>query len=105
MEFSIDSIHEGNRLLQNKYNITAWFYDILDYPWERQYRRWRPRLLEDVRGTVLEAGVGSGRNLEYYHPTVKLIGIDICIEMLKRAWKRAGCAWCNIVISGIQMNS
>ena len=33
---------EENRLLQAKYNVTAWFYDLLDYPWERLYRRWRP---------------------------------------------------------------
>lgn len=25
------------RALQLKYDITAWFYDILDYPWKRQY--------------------------------------------------------------------
>lgn len=47
---------EEIRRLQAKYDITAWFYDILDFPWELQYRRWRPVLLEDVRGNVLEAG-------------------------------------------------
>ncbi len=36
--------------------ITAWFYDILDYPWERQYRHWRPQLVGDIHGEVLEAG-------------------------------------------------
>ena len=96
MAASTDVIHEDNRLLQAKYDITAWFYDILDYPWERLYRNWRPILLKDVRGEVLEAGVGSGRNLKYYHANVNLIGIDICREMIRRAVKRGKAALCNI---------
>ncbi len=96
MTASFGSVHDDNRLLQAKYNITAWFYDILDYPWERQYRNWRPILLQDVRGEVLEAGVGSGRNLRYYSRNVNLIGIDICLEMLNRAVKRGKAALCNI---------
>jgi ubiquinone/menaquinone biosynthesis C-methylase UbiE len=96
MKISSESVHADNHLLQAKYNVTAWFYDILDYPWERQYRNWRPMLLKDVRGEVLEAGVGSGRNLKYYQANVNLIGIDICLEMLRRAMKRGKAALCNI---------
>ncbi|MFQ5605859.1 MAG: class I SAM-dependent methyltransferase [bacterium] len=90
------SVKEQNRLLQAKYDITARVYDILDYPWERQYRRWRPGLLKDVRGRVLEAGVGTGRNLKYYHPGVKLTGIDLSKAMLKKAMKRGKSAVCKI---------
>ncbi|HIQ23058.1 MAG TPA: hypothetical protein EYH34_17680 [Planctomycetes bacterium] len=43
-------IHPSSRPLYRKYRLTAWFYDLLDYPWERQYSRWRPRLLEEVTG-------------------------------------------------------
>ena len=90
--------NEQNCLLQAKYNITGRFYDILDYPWERQYRRWRPGLVKDVRGSVLEAGVGTGRNLKYYPPGVKLTAIDLSKVMLKRAMKRAKSAACEIEI-------
>ncbi len=89
-------IRERNRILQSKYDVTALFYDLLDYYWERQYRRWRPRLTQDVCGTTLEAGVGTGRNLEYYPPEVHLIGIDICLAMLRRAARRARSAKCRI---------
>jgi len=89
-------INEKNLYLQAKYNITAWLYDILDYPWELQYRRWRPILLKNVRGTVLEAGVGTGRNLKYYHPNVKLTAFDLSEEMLKKAAKRGKSAACEI---------
>ena len=78
-----------------KYNLTAWFYDILDYPWERQYRNWRPILLKDVRGEVLEAGVGTGQNLEHYRADVNLIGIDISPAMLRKAMKRGKAARSN----------
>jgi demethylmenaquinone methyltransferase/2-methoxy-6-polyprenyl-1,4-benzoquinol methylase len=76
---------EERHSLQLKYDITAWFYDILDYPWERQYRQWRPRLVGDIHGEVLEAGVGTGRNLKYYNSDVNLIAIDLCKAMVKRA--------------------
>jgi len=33
------TLHEQNRALEAKYALTAWLYDVLDYPWERQYRR------------------------------------------------------------------
>jgi hypothetical protein len=29
---------EENLSLLSKYNVTAMFYDILDYPWERIYK-------------------------------------------------------------------
>lgn len=89
-------ISEKNLYLQAKYNVISWLYDILDYPWELQYRRWRPVLLKDVRGTVLEAGVGTGHNLKYYHPDVKLTAFDISEEMLKKAAKRGKSAACEI---------
>ena len=50
---------EQRRLLELKYNVTAWFYDLLDYPWERQCRHWRSQLVGELRGEVLEAGVGN----------------------------------------------
>ncbi|MFQ5780341.1 MAG: class I SAM-dependent methyltransferase [Nitrospiria bacterium] len=93
-----NSIREENRLLEAKYRITAWFYDILDYPWERQYRRWRPELLKDLRGSVLEAGTGTGRNLKYYHPSVKLTGIELSSAMLRKAAKRGKEAACHVAL-------
>ena len=45
MKGSFAAEDKERRALQLKYDITAWFYDILDYPWERQYRHWRPQLV------------------------------------------------------------
>jgi len=89
-------LHEGNKANIRKYNVTSWFYDILDFPWEMQYRKWRPRMVGDMRGDILEAGVGTGRNLKYYHPSVSLTAIDLCPAMLKRAIKRGKQASCSV---------
>ena len=88
------NINLPNQALLAKYNLTAWWYDILDYPWERQYRRWRPRFLKDVSGNVLEAGVGTGQNLKHYPPSVELTGIELSPAMLRRAVKRSQQAKC-----------
>jgi ubiquinone/menaquinone biosynthesis C-methylase UbiE len=89
-------VREGNLSLRAKYNVTALFYDILDYPWERVYREWRPLLLGDLRGKVLEAGVGTGRNFRHYHESVELTGVDLSDVMLKKAARKAGKADCKI---------
>jgi ubiquinone/menaquinone biosynthesis C-methylase UbiE len=91
-----DGMHELNLLNQKRYGATAWFYDILDYPWELQYRKWRPGLLKDVKGEVLEAGVGTGRNLKHYQPEVNLTAVDFSPAMLKRASKRCKDAVCSV---------
>jgi ubiquinone/menaquinone biosynthesis C-methylase UbiE len=40
-------------------------------------------------GEVLEVGVGTGRNLPFYSPSVHLTGIDISPKMIDRARRRA----------------
>lgn len=89
-------MREENLSLRAKYNVTAMFYDILDYPWERIYREWRPGLLGDLRGKVLEAGVGTGRNFQYYHENIELTGVDLSDVMLRKAAKKAKKANCKI---------
>lgn len=92
----MQAMHELNLLNQKRYAVTAWFYDILDYPWERQYRKWRPGLLADVHGEVLEAGVGTGRNLKHYQPGVNLTAVDFSPAMLKLASRRCNEASCTV---------
>jgi ubiquinone/menaquinone biosynthesis C-methylase UbiE len=89
-------MHELNLPILRRYAITAWFYDILDLPWELQYRKWRPHLLQDIRGKVLEAGVGTGRNLKHYSASVNLTAIDLSPAMLKKASRRCSDAKCTV---------
>ena len=90
--------HPLNLANRARYNITAWFYDILDFPWELQYRKWRPELLSRVSGSVLEVGVGTGRNLRHYPAEVeKLTALDFSPAMLARARRRAQGAMCPVL--------
>ena len=86
----------GGDPLRAKYAITGRFYDVLDYPFERMYRRWRPQLLQDVRGEVLEPGVGTGHNLEFYHPSVHVTGVDLSPVMLRQAQAKLGHVQCAV---------
>jgi hypothetical protein len=52
-------MNEPNLPNQKRYAITAWFYDIVDFPWELQYRKRRPGLLGDLSGEALEAAEAS----------------------------------------------
>jgi len=91
-------LHAKNLANQARYNITAWFYDILDFPWELQYRKWRPLLLAEVSGDVLEVGVGTGRNLRHYPPAVRhLTALDFSPAMLQHARRRAQGATCPVL--------
>jgi ubiquinone/menaquinone biosynthesis C-methylase UbiE len=83
-----------NIQLKKKYRITAQLYDILDWYWECQYRKWRPKLVADVSGRALEAGVGTGKNLPYYSSNVTLTGFDLSPHMVKRAKAQAAKAAC-----------
>jgi len=89
-------LREENRRNRDRYGITAWFYDLLDAPWEMQYRKWRPKLVGDLYGEVLEAGVGTGRNLKYYPSHVTLTALDFSPAMLRHASRRRRDATCSV---------
>ncbi len=71
------------------YRRIATFYDLLDLPFEYgRYRRIRPILFEGLSGAVLDAGVGTGRNMPFYPKGTKVVGIDLSPAMLARAERR-----------------
>jgi ubiquinone/menaquinone biosynthesis C-methylase UbiE len=76
-------------MTQRTYDRIARLYDILDLPFEhRRYRPLRPRLFQGVSGTVLDAGVGTGRNMPFYPKDAWVVGIDLSPAMLARAARR-----------------
>ena len=71
------------------YARTARLYDILDLPFEHgRYRPIRPHLFSGLSGRILDAGVGTGRNMEFYPRDCNVTGIDLSPSMLARAAKR-----------------
>jgi ubiquinone/menaquinone biosynthesis C-methylase UbiE len=49
-----------------------------------------------VSGTVLEAGIGTGRNLEFYPQNVNLTALDFSESMLAHARSRVSKARCTV---------
>lgn len=77
--------------MKNKtYDRIAPLYDLLDAPYELAWRgRLRARMFEGLSGRILDAGVGTGRNIPYYPKHAEVIGIDVSIGMLEQARRRA----------------
>jgi ubiquinone/menaquinone biosynthesis C-methylase UbiE len=73
----------------DRYERIAPLYDLLDLPFEySRYRKIRPLLFKGLEGRVLDAGVGTGRNIPFYPPEAQVVGIDISPAMLARAERR-----------------
>ncbi len=72
------------------YSRIAGLYDIFDLPFEYgRYRPLRRELFDGLRGTLLDAGVGTGRNFPFYPAGSKVTAIDLSPAMLERArWRR-----------------
>jgi ubiquinone/menaquinone biosynthesis C-methylase UbiE len=72
-----------------RYQRIAPFYDLLDLPFERRrYRALRPLMFQNLRGRLLDAGIGTGRNCAFYPPDATISGIDASPAMLERARHR-----------------
>src|SRR5262249_53567560 len=54
----------------------------------RRYRALRQLLFRDLSGCLLDAGIGTGRNCEFYPSEAIIFGIDISPAMLARAQRR-----------------
>lgn len=76
---------------RKRYDRMAFVYDLMEAPIERwKFSGWRSLLRQRIQGErVLEAGVGTGKNLPYYPDDVKITAIDFSPKMLAKARKRA----------------
>jgi len=72
---------------QNRYDWIAPLYNVMEWPVEKLlFQDWRSDLWQQVEGpSVLEIGVGTGKNIPYYPDDIKLTGIDLSPKMLQRA--------------------
>ncbi len=76
---------------RKRYNRIAFIYDLMEAPLEfLRLASWREKLRSCIiGGRALEIGVGTGKNLAYYPPGVKISAIDFSHRMLSRARKKA----------------
>jgi ubiquinone/menaquinone biosynthesis C-methylase UbiE len=89
MNPAADSSAQDQADVTRRYNRMARIYDLYDAPMEMMgTKKRRQRLLSKAEGSVLEAGVGTGKNLRYYPAGIEVTGIDVSSQMLARAKRR-----------------
>lgn len=79
------------RKLSRKWDRHAPGYDRMSEPMEHMlgFAQARARLFAGLSGTILELGVGTGRNLPYYPQDARMIALDLSRGMLDRAAYKA----------------
>lgn len=60
-----------------------------DYEKYTKIKQYRKILCSYAEGLVLETGVGTSRNIDYYPPTSKIIGIDWASNLLEVAFGKS----------------
>ncbi|OGU57184.1 MAG: methyltransferase type 11 [Ignavibacteria bacterium RIFOXYB2_FULL_35_12] len=75
-------------VIRHRYNRYSKFYDVFEAPMEMFLGKWRRELIKYSSGKVLEVGVGTGKNIEYYPNDIDLTAIDFSEGMLSKAIKK-----------------
>lgn len=76
--------------VKKRYDRISRFYDFFESIVENSvFETWRRRYLKDLKGDILEVGVGTGKNLKYYSKDAFVTGIDLSPGMLSKARKKA----------------
>ncbi len=80
---------QATAVTRRRYQRIAPVYDSMQALGERRYHAWRRRLWALAHGpSVLEVGVGTGKNMPFYPTGVSITGIDLTPGMLERARRR-----------------
>ncbi|HEX6270533.1 MAG TPA: methyltransferase domain-containing protein [Anaerolineales bacterium] len=81
---------QATALTRDRYQRISPFYDRIEGLMERQFRPWRQKLWQFVYGPwVLEVGVGTGKNIEFWPLNCKITAVDLTPGMLDIARQRA----------------
>lgn len=76
--------------IKKRYDRNAKFFDAAEVLMEKgRMSQWRMMIWKQVRGKVLEVGVGTGRNIQYYPDNVEVTAIDFSKKMLEKAREKA----------------
>ena len=80
---------QATALTRARYQRISPLYDRLEWLLERRFRPWRQKLWQFVEGPrVLEVGVGTGKNIEFWPSNCKITAIDLTPGMLDIARQR-----------------
>jgi ubiquinone/menaquinone biosynthesis C-methylase UbiE len=77
--------------IRKRYNRAARFFEITENLMEKgKMGLWRKAVWNEARGKVLEVGVGTGKNIQYYPESIEVTAIDFSEKMLEFAREKAG---------------
>ncbi|MGZ8213791.1 MAG: class I SAM-dependent methyltransferase [Methylosarcina sp.] len=76
-----------NATIKKRYDRIAPYFEGMEAMMEGLFfRNWRKKLWEKVEGHhILEVGVGTGKNFDYYPQHARITAIDFSDQMLKQA--------------------
>jgi ubiquinone/menaquinone biosynthesis C-methylase UbiE len=76
---------------KRRYNRISPYYDIMEWFLEKlAFSRWRRVTFDSLFGeNILEVGVGTGKNFDFYPVGKRLVAIDFSRGMLNKALKKA----------------
>ena len=81
---------QATALTRARYQRISPIYDKIEWLMERRFKPWRQKLWQSVHGAeILEVGVGTGKNIEYWPKDVEITAIDLTPGMLDIARHRA----------------
>jgi ubiquinone/menaquinone biosynthesis C-methylase UbiE len=76
-------------LTRARYQRISPIYDKIEWLMERRFKPWRKKLWQSVRGPeILEVGVGTGKNMEFWPLNCRITAIDLTPGMLDIARQR-----------------
>lgn len=77
-------------VIKKRYDRLAPYFDGMEAMMEGLFfRKWRKRLWAKAEGEhILEVGVGTGKNFEFYPRQARLTAIDFSEKMLERAQRK-----------------
>lgn len=75
-----------NEKIRSRYDRVSGVYDLFEQPMEMMaLRRYRNGIMKELKGKVLEVGIGTGKNIPYYPDNIDVTAIDFSSRMLERA--------------------
>ena len=84
-------MNKASEKIRKRYNRAAKIFDLTEAMMEKgKMVQWREMVWKEAKGKVLEVGVGTGKNIQYYPDNVEVTAIDFSEEMLERAKEKAG---------------
>jgi ubiquinone/menaquinone biosynthesis C-methylase UbiE len=82
---------DGTDRVRTRYDRISPYYDLIELLLENVvFRRWRKMVFDSLNGdAILEVGVGTGKNFDFYPQDKRITAIDFSPGMLTKAHRRA----------------